>query len=136
MKDESRFPQTVEVAVGVDRFDFVPLAESEADLGLLAGVQLLALITLFGVEGDPLDIVLRQHRMLHGADLHMDDAVFHRPDGDVLFNRRVGRAGDDLAHRLAAADDGHTCVFDLGDDVAAMLTNIIPYFHVFFSFHV
>ena len=77
MKDESRFPQTVEVAVGVDRFDFVPLAESEADLGLLAGVQLLALITLFGVEGDPLDIVLRQHRMLHGADLHMDDAVFN-----------------------------------------------------------
>ena len=136
LKDESRFPQTVEVAVGVDRLDLIALAESEADLGLLAGVQLLALITLFGVEGDPLDIVLRQHRMLHGADLHMDDAVFHRPDGDVLFNRRVGRAGDDLAHRLAAADDGHTCVFDLGDDVTAMLTNIIPYFHAFFSFHV
>ena len=136
MKDESRFPQTVEVAVGVDRFDFVPLAESEADLGLLAGVQLLALVALLGVERDPLDVVLRQHGMLHGADLDMDDAVFHRPDRDVLFHGGIGGAGNDLAHRLAAADDGHTCVFDLGDDVAAMLTNIIPYFHAFFSFHV
>ena len=136
MKDESRFPQTVEVAVGVDRFDFVPLAESEADLRLFAGMQFLTLIALLGLERYPFDVVLRQHGVLHGADLDMDDAVFHRPDGDVLFNRRVGRAGDDLAHRLAAADDGHTCVFDLGDDVAAMLTNIIPYFHAFFSFHV
>ena len=126
----------MEVAVGVDRFDLVALAESEADLGLLAGVQLLTLVALLGVERDPLDVVLRQHGMLHGADLDMDDAVFHCPDRDMLLHGRVGRAGDDLAHRLAAADDGHTCVFDLGDDVAAMLTNIIPYFHAFFSFHV
>ena len=30
----------MEVAVGVDRFDFIALAESEADLRLLAGMQL------------------------------------------------------------------------------------------------
>ena len=46
----SRFPQTVEVAIGVDRFDLVALAEREADLGLLSGVQLLALVALLGVE--------------------------------------------------------------------------------------
>ena len=74
----------MEVAVGVDRFDLVALAESEADLGLLAGVQLLTLIALLGVERDPLDVVLRQHGMLHGADLDMDDAVFHCPDRDML----------------------------------------------------
>ena len=44
LKNESRFPQTVEVAVGVDRFDFITLAESEADLRLFAGMQFLALI--------------------------------------------------------------------------------------------
>ena len=51
----SRFPQAVEVAVGVDRFDLVAIAESEADLRLFAGMQLLTLIALLGVEGHPLD---------------------------------------------------------------------------------
>ena len=105
LKDESRFPQTVEVAVGVDRLDLIALAESEADLRLFAGVQFLALIALLGLERYPLDVVLRQHGMLHGADLDMDDAVFHRPDRNVLLHGGVGGAGNDLAHRLAAADD-------------------------------
>ena len=59
LKDESRFPQTMEVAIGVDRLDLVALADSEADLWLFAGMQFLALIALFGVEGHPLDVVLR-----------------------------------------------------------------------------
>ena len=130
----SRFPQTVEVAVGVDRFDFIALAESEADLRLFAGMQFLALVALLGVERDPLDVVLRQHGMLHGADLDMDDAVFHRPDGDVLFNRRVGRAGDDRAHRLTATDDGNARVLDLGNDVTAMLSNVKLLLHDSSSF--
>ena len=124
----------MEVAVGVDRFDLVALAESEADLGLLAGVQLLTLIALLGVERDPLDVVLRQHGMLHGADLDMDDAVFHCPDRDMLLHGRVGRAGDDLAHRLTAADDGNARILDLGNDVAAMLANVKLLLHDDFLF--
>ena len=124
----------MEVAVGVDRFDLVALAESEADLGLLAGVQLLALVALLGVERDPLNIVLRQHGMLHGADLDMDDAVFHCPDRDMLLHGRVGGAGDDLAHRLTAADDGNARVLDLGNDVAAMLANVKLLLHDDFLF--
>ena len=124
----------MEVAVGVDRFDLVALAESEADLGLLAGVQLLALVALLGVERDPLDIVLRQHGMLHGADLDMDDAVFHRPDGDMLLHGGIGGAGNDLAHRLTAADDGNARVLDLGNDVAAMLANVKLLLHDDFLF--
>ena len=56
----------MEVAVGVDRFDFIALAESEADFRLLAGVQLLTLIALLGVESDlkilDLKMLLRQER--------------------------------------------------------------------------
>ena len=114
----------MEVTVGVDRLYFVALAEREADLRLLAGMQLLALVALLGVEGHPLNVVLWQHGMLHGADLDMDDAVLHRPDGNVLFHGGVGGAGNDLAHRLTAADDGNAHVLDLGDDVAAMLANV------------
>ena len=134
LNDKLRFPQTVEVAVGVDRLDLVALAERKAGLRLFAGVQLLALVALLGVEGDPLNIVLRQHGMLHGADLDMDDAVFHRPDGNVLFNRRIGRAGDDLAHRLTATDDGNARVLDLGNDVTAMLANVKLLLHDSSSF--
>ena len=121
MKDESRFPQTMEVAVGVDRFDFIALAESEADLRLLAGMQFLALL---GLERYPLDVVLRQHGMLHGADLDMDDIVFHRPDGDMLLHGGIGGAGNDLPHRLAAADDGNADVLDFGNGITAMLAKV------------
>ena len=124
----------MEVAVGVDRFDFIALAESEADLRLLAGMQFLALIALLGLERYPLDVVLRQHGMLHGADLDMDDAVFHRPDRDVLLHGGVGGAGNDLAHRLTAADDGNARVLDLGNDVTAMLANIKLLLHDDFLF--
>ena len=115
----SHFPQTVEVAVGVDRFDFIALAESEADLRLFAGMQFLALIALLGLKRYPLDVMFRQHGMLHGADLDMDDAVFHRPDRNMLLHGGIGGAGNDLAHRLAAADDGNARVLDLGNDVTA-----------------
>ncbi len=114
----------MEVAIGVDRFDFIALAESEANLRLLAGMQFLALSALFGVEGYPLDVVLRQHGVLHGADLDMDDAVFHCPDRDMLLHGRVGGAGNDLAHRLAAADDGNADVLDFGNDITAMLAKV------------
>ena len=114
----------MEVAVGVDRLDFVALAERKADLRLLARVQFLALVALLGVEGHPLDVVLRQHGMLHGADLDMDDTVFRRPDGDMLLHGGIGGAGNDLAHRLATADDGNAAALDLGNDIAAMLANV------------
>jgi hypothetical protein len=83
----------VEVAVGVDRFDFIALADERSRPPAFAGMQFLALVALLGVERDPLDVVLRQHGMLHGADLDMDDAVFHSPDRDVLLHGGVGGAG-------------------------------------------
>ena len=114
----------MEVAVGVDRLDRIALAESEADLRLFAGMQFLTLIALLGLERYPFDIVLRQHGVLHGADLDMDDAVFHCPDRDVLLHGGVGGAGNDLAHRLAATDDRDACVLNFGNDVTAMLANV------------
>ena len=114
----------MEVTIGVDRFDFIALAESEADLRLFAGMQFLALIALLGLERYPLDVVLWQHGMLHGADLDMDDVVFHCPDRNMLLHGGVGGAGNDLGHRLAAADDGNARVLDLGNDVTAMFANV------------
>ena len=114
----------MEVAIGVDRFDLIALAESEADLRFFAGMQFLTLIALLGLERYPFDVVLRQHRVLHGADLDMDDAVFHRPDRNVLLHGGIGGAGNDLAHRLAAADNRDACVLNFGNNVTAMLANV------------
>ena len=114
----------MEVAVGVDRLDLIALAESEADLRLFTGMQFLTLIALLGLERYPFDVVLRQHGVLYGADLDMDDAVFHRPDRNVLLHGGIGGAGNDLAHRLAAADDGNADVLDFGNDITAMLAKV------------
>ena len=87
-------------------------------------MQFLALIALLGLERYPLDVVLRQHGMLHGADLDMDDIVFHRSNGDMLLHGGIGGAGNDLAHRLATADDGNADVLDFGNDITAMLAKV------------
>ena len=54
----------------------------------------------------------------------MDDIVFRRPDGDMLLHGGIGGAGNDLAHRLAAADDGNADVLDFGNDITAMLAKV------------
>ena len=125
-----RFPEAVQVAVGVDGFDLVALADGEADLGRFAGLQGLALVALPGLQGDPLNVVLREHGMLDGADGNGDGVAFHLINRHMLLQRCVGRAGDDLGHFLTAAHDGDPTVFDHGDDVAAMLADVKFLFHV------
>ena len=92
-------------------------------------MQLLALVALLGVDGNPLDVVLRQHGMGHGTDLDMDDAIFDRPNGEVFFYSGIGGIGDDLAHFFTAADHRYTGILYLGDDIAAMFANIEFLFH-------
>jgi hypothetical protein len=59
----------------------------------------------------------------------MNDAVFHRPNRQVLFHGGVGGVGDDLTHRLAAANHRHTYVLHLGNNVSAVLADIEFLFH-------
>jgi hypothetical protein len=115
----SSLPESVEVAAGIHSLYLISLAERKADFRLLAGVQFLALIALFCLKGDPLDAVLLLHGVLRRADLDMDNVSLHRICGNVLLQRGVNGAGNELRHLLAAADDGHAAVPDLGDGIAA-----------------
>ena len=54
----------------------------------------------------------------------MDDAVFYRPDGNMLLHGGVGGAGNDLAHRLAAADERAAALLNQAYEIAAMLAKI------------
>ena len=64
--------------------NLIALAQGEAHLRLFAGMQLLALVALLRLNGDPFDVVLRQHGMLHLAHLDMNGAPLDGIDGDVL----------------------------------------------------
>ena len=119
----------MEVAVSVDSLHLVTLAQSEADNGLLTGGENLALVALLGLQGDPLDVMLREHGMRCGADLDGYKIAFHLIDRNVLLCGGFCCSGDDLLHFLPTAHDRDTRVFDFGNDVAAVLTNIKFLFH-------
>ena len=80
-----RFPKAVQVAVCVDGLYLVSLADGEADLWSIAGLQELALVALLGLEGDPLDIVLLHHGVDDAAHRDGDGVALHAPHGDVLL---------------------------------------------------
>ena len=82
------------------------------------------LAALLGLQNNPLDEVLGEHGVLHGAHRHGDLAALGLHHGDVLLHGGVGGAGDDLGHLLAAAHDRHAAGLDKGDNVSAMLADI------------
>ena len=71
----SHFPQTVEVAVGVDRLDLIALAESEADLRLFAGMQFLTLIALLAII--PRAILKFTQKTIKGKLLKKEKENYH-----------------------------------------------------------
>ena len=86
-------PQPVEVAVSVSGFHFVPIHQGEYSLGRISRFQFLSLVPLFGVQGDPFDIVFRLHGMEHGAHGHRHDITSHFDDGH-LYEPSHGSAPD------------------------------------------
>ena len=123
-KTGSGLPQPVEVAVGISGDRLVSLGQGKDRLGLLAGLQVLDLAALLGLQNNPFDEVLGEHGVLYGAHRHGDLAALGLHHGDVLLHGGVGGAGDDLGHLLAAAHDRHAAGLDKGDNVSAMLTDI------------
>ena len=65
-------PETMEVAVLVSGNSLISFSQCERCLGSFARGKRLSLHALFGLEGDPLDGVSLQHRMLNLADCDSD----------------------------------------------------------------
>ena len=106
-----------------------PFAQGKANFRFFTGMQLLTLVALLGMDGDPLDVMLRQHGVLDRAYLDMNDAIFHRPDGNVFFYGGIGGIGDDFGHLFPAAHDRNAAILYLGNDIAAVFANIKFLFH-------
>ena len=117
---ELRFPQAVQVAVGVHRA-VVNAAGEERSRGL-AGLELVDLKAIGGLERDELDVVLLLHGVRRLADRGAHDVAvaLERDHGHVLLGRGVGGVGLELFHGLAAASGRHAAVDDGCDEILAM----------------
>ena len=69
------FPQAVEVAISIDSYCFI-VSQEEGDMGFITGLQNLTLTTVFGLDIDPLDEMLRKHRMIYRTHIDMDCTIF------------------------------------------------------------
>ena len=119
----------MEVAVGINRLDLLTLAQGEAGLRLITGLEQLALGAVRGLDGDPLDVVRLRHGMRHGADRYEHLVVLDLIDGNMLFMGGVRRAGHDLLHLLAAAHQRRTGLLHDGNDLSAMDATVKLQFH-------
>ena len=122
-------PKTVEVTVSVYSQRLVVL-QNESDLGLAAGLEIMHLAALLGLQIDPFDEVLIRHGMVDGADVYLNQVVLYFHNGQVLFIAGFHRVGNEGLHFFAAAYEGNVGVLYLGSDVAAVITDIKHFFHV------
>ncbi len=120
----------MQIAVGVDGFDFITLTDREADLRLHAGFQSLALIAEFCLDGNPLNIMIIKHRMLDRANRNKHFSVFYFVHGNMLFGSGIRCAGNDFLHRLTAANDGNSGFLDDCNDLTAMSAFVKLHFHI------
>lgn len=123
------FPKSMQVAVCVHGLDLITLAKCKTDRRLIARMQQLALVALFGLQGDPLDKMFGQHGMVNRADPYRYDISLDLIYRDMFFSSSVCRAGDDFSHFLAAAHYRYTRILHLGNDIAAMIANVKFLFH-------
>ena len=106
----------MEIAVGVYG-DGLVIAQAEGHIGFFAGLEILALTAVFGLDINPFDVVLIGHRMIYAANVDVDCSVFNGHGGQVLLVAGFDGIGNQLFHRLAAAYDGNAGIIDLFDDI-------------------
>lgn len=122
----------MKVAVCIYSNDFVTLAEGEAYGGSIAGLKLLTLVALLGLNGYPFNVVLRLHGVIDRADIYNYLVAFYLPNGNVLLRGCFNGTGDDFGHILTAALYGYSAILNNSHNVAAVLTNIKFLFHYIF----
>lgn len=116
-------PKTVKIAVGVDSDELI--AGNKRKDRLRFARKRFALIALFGLDGKPIDKVLREHRVINSADRNFDNTVMGRGDDrKMLFRRGLHGVGNKLGHLHSAAQDRDTFVFNKRNDIAAVLAFI------------
>src|SRR5699024_289012 len=116
-------PQPMEIAVGVNGNRFIPF-QTEGYMRKVTGIERLAVATIFRLDIDPLDEMLREHGVIHAAHVDMERAVFYRDNGQVLFSTGLHRVGFQCLHLFTAADNRYAGVVNHSDQVSAVAADI------------
>ena len=124
-----RHPQTMQVAVGVDRHRLFA-AQLKHRLGCLTGGEVAELSAVFGLHKEPLDVVHIHHGVLHRTHRNREGAAGKLCHRQMLFAAGFHRVGEQLLHLFAAADQRNACIVDGGDQVATVLTDIKLCLHI------
>lgn len=117
------FPQAVEVAISIDSYCFI-VSQGEGDMGFVTGLQNLTLTTVFGLDIDPLDEMLRKHRMIYRTHIDMDCTIFNSNSGQMLFAAGFYGVRLESLHFLTTTHHGNTCVVNHTNQIAAMTADI------------
>ena len=88
----------MQIAVLISGDGLVSLREGKNSLGGIAGCETLALSAKLGLKVDPLDKMLRNHRMGNGADSDLDGVAIDSDDRYVLFIAGIHGVGNELCH--------------------------------------
>ena len=100
------------------------VAQTEGHVGRFAGLEILSLTAVFGLQIDPLDVVLVGHRVIDAAYVDVHRAVRKDYDGQMLFGAGFNGVGRQFLHGLSAADNGNAGIIDLFDDITAGAADI------------
>ena len=114
----------MEIAIS-ESFDyFVTISEREDRGRAVAGFEFFALVALFRVDRDPLDVVLVKHRMRGGANCNGNNLAIYANDRNMFLGSRVGRVRYEFSHGISTAGNGTSIVAHERDDIATVLTNV------------
>ena len=105
------------LAVFVDGDDLFVF--EELDLRLVTRFQLCDAESFFRLEYDPLNIVLRQHRMFYGANRYSNGVAFTGYDRNVLLLCSIRGVGLKYGHFLSAAHRRARAVLEYDGNLAA-----------------
>lgn len=117
------FPQAVEVAISIDSYCFI-VSQGEGDMGFVTGLQNLTLTTVFSLDIDPLDEMLRKHRMIYRTHIDMDCTIFNSNSRQMLFAASFYGVRLESLHFLTTTHHGNTCVVNHINQIAAMTADI------------
>jgi hypothetical protein len=115
-------PETVQIAEFIGSNRLLIGSKCKFRSRFPAGCQMADGEALAGLEADPLDRMLGQHRMRHGADAHFDDGAIDLYDGNVFFLCRIGGVRLQFRHVLPAAGKLSAAGLDHCDQIAAEFT--------------
>ena len=117
------FPETVEVAVFVNRYGLLA-AESNCRLGLALVIEINELTAVLILNVDPSDVVGLCHRMENRSYCYVEKISVDLNLGNMLFAAGINSTCFKELHRAAAADCGNALVLNDLDHLSACFANI------------